>query len=93
MQYLFLVILNIVKLKINYYNKVMKKLLLKLIDLYQKTPLFSHNKCKYYPTCSNYAKEAITNYGAIKGTFLSIKRILKCNPFSKGGIDLVPKDL
>lgn len=71
----------------------MKKLLLKLIDLYQKTPLFIHNKCKYYPTCSNYAKEAITNYGAIKGTLLSIKRILKCNPFSKGGIDLVPKDL
>ena len=71
----------------------MKKLLLKLIDLYQKTPLFSHNKCKYYPTCSNYAKEAITNYGTLKGTLLSIKRILKCNPFSKGGIDLVPKDL
>ncbi len=71
----------------------MKKLLLKLIDLYQKTPLFSHSKCKYYPTCSNYAKEAITNYGTIKGTLLSIKRILKCNPFSKGGIDLVPKDL
>ncbi len=71
----------------------MKKLLLKLIDLYQKTPLFSHSKCKYYPTCSNYAKEAITNYGALKGTILSIKRILKCNPFSKGGIDLVPKDL
>ena len=71
----------------------MKKLLLKLIDLYQKTPLFSHSKCKYYPTCSNYAKEAITNYGVIKGTLLSIKRILKCNPFSKGGIDLVPKDL
>ena len=88
-----MVILNIVKLKINYYNKVMKKLLLKLIDLYQKTPLFSHSKCKYYPTCSNYAKEAITNYGALKGTLLSIKRILKCNPFSKGGIDLVPKDL
>ena len=71
----------------------MKKLLLKLIDLYQKTPLFSHSKCKYYPTCSNYAKEAITNYGTLKGTLLSIKRILKCNPFSKGGIDLVPKDL
>ncbi len=71
----------------------MKKLLLKLIDLYQKTPLFSHSKCKYYPTCSNYAKEAITNYGALRGTLLSIKRILKCNPFSKGGIDLVPKDL
>ncbi len=68
----------------------MKKLLLKLIDIYQSIPLFSHSRCKYYPTCSNYAKEAITKYGAIKGSFLTIKRILRCNPFSKGGVDLVP---
>ncbi len=68
----------------------MKRLLLKLIDLYQKTPLRSHSKCKYYPSCSNYAKEAITSHGAFKGSILSIKRIFKCNPFSKGGIDLVP---
>lgn len=68
----------------------MKKLLLKLIGIYQSLPLRSHNKCKYYPTCSEYSKEAITRYGTFKGTFLSIKRILKCNPFSKGGIDLVP---
>ena len=70
----------------------MKKILLKLIYIYQITPLFSHVKCKYYPTCSNYAKEAIETYGTFKGCFLSIKRILKCNPFSKGGIDFVPKD-
>lgn len=69
----------------------MKKLLLKLIDIYQKIPLSSHNKCKYYPTCSNYAKEAIEVHGSLKGIILTIKRILKCNPFSKGGIDLVPK--
>ncbi len=69
----------------------MKKILLKLIDLYQKTPLRSHSNCKYYPTCSNYAKEAISTYGSFKGGILSLKRILKCNPFSKGGIDLVPK--
>ena len=68
----------------------MKKLLLKLIDIYQSMPISSHSNCKYYPTCSNYAKEAITKYGSIKGSFLAIKRILKCNPFSKGGIDLVP---
>ena len=55
-------------------------------------PFASHSKCKYYPTCSNYAKEAIENYGSIKGTYLAVKRILKCNPFSKGGIDLLPKD-
>ena len=69
----------------------MKKFLLKLIYIYQITPVSSHSKCKYYPTCSNYAKEAIEVHGSIKGMFLSIKRILKCNPFSKGGIDLVPK--
>ena len=65
----------------------MKKLLIKLIEIYQKLPLRSHDKCKYYPTCSNYAKEALNEYGIIKGSFLSIKRILKCNPFSKGGVD------
>lgn len=69
----------------------MKKILVKLINLYQIMPFRSHFKCKYYPTCSNYAKEAIEYYGSIKGTFLAIKRILKCNPVSKGGVDLVPK--
>lgn len=68
----------------------MKKFLLKLIDIYQSIPFTSHLKCKYYPTCSNYAKEAIMIHGAFKGTLLSLKRICKCNPFSKGGIDLVP---
>ena len=53
-------------------------------------PLHSHSRCKYYPTCSEYAKEAIKTHGTIKGLFFAIKRILKCNPFSKGGIDLVP---
>ena len=68
----------------------MKKLLLKIIDIYQKLPLHSHSKCKYYPTCSNYTKEAIIKYGGFKGSILGIKRILRCNPFSKGGVDLVP---
>jgi len=69
----------------------MKKLLLTLIKIYQMTPLSSHSKCKYYPTCSNYAKEAIEIHGSIKGIFLILKRILRCNPFNKGGVDLVPK--
>ena len=69
----------------------MKKILLKIIYIYQILPFKSHSRCKYYPTCSNYAKEAIEIHGSIKGFFLSVKRILKCNPFSKGGIDLVPK--
>ncbi len=90
MQYLFLVNFLLDNLIIKSYTLIMKKLLLKLIDIYQSLPLSSHSKCKYYPTCSNYAKEAITIHGSFKGTILSIKRVLKCNPFSKGGIDLVP---
>ncbi len=46
--------------------------------------------CKYIPTCSQYAIEAIKKYGALKGSFLAAWRILRCNPFSKGGYDPVP---
>jgi len=46
--------------------------------------------CRFYPTCSNYAYEAITQYGLAKGGFLALKRVLKCHPFHSGGIDLVP---
>ncbi len=69
----------------------MKKFLIAMINLYKKfiSPILEsfHIHCKYYPTCSEYAKQAIEKYGVIKGIFLSIKRILKCNPFSKGGYD------
>ena len=69
----------------------MKKILIKLIELYQKhISMWLTNKninCKFYPTCSEYTKQAIVKYGAGKGSILGIKRILKCNPFSKGGYD------
>ena len=69
----------------------MKKVLISLINFYQKHIslwLDSKNiKCKFYPTCSGYTKQAIEKYGVIKGVFLGIKRILRCNPFSKGGYD------
>ena len=67
---------------------MMKKVCIKLIEFYQKaiSPWIGHN-CKYYPTCSEYAKQAIEKYGALKGTLISFKRILRCNPFSKGGYD------
>jgi len=52
--------------------------------------MFGPSKCKFTPTCSSYAIEALEKYGFIKGTFLSIRRILRCNPFSKGGYDPVP---
>ena len=65
----------------------MKKVIIKLIKIYQKTPGLFHFNCKFYPSCSNYTIEALEKYGLIKGSFLGIKRILKCNPFSKGGFD------
>ena len=71
----------------------MKNLLISLINLYQKMPLSSHKACRFTPTCSNYAKEAIERFGSFKGSLLAIKRILKCNPFSKREYiyDPVPK--
>lgn len=54
-------------------------------------PLSSHNQCKYIPSCSNYAIDAIEYYGACKGLLMAIWRILRCNPFSKGGLDPVIK--
>ena len=70
----------------------MKKILILLIRFYQKfiSPMFPA-KCRFYPTCSQYTLEAIKEYGAIKGTYLVIKRILKCHPFHEGGYDPVPK--
>ncbi len=69
----------------------MKHILIKLIKLYQKIPFRSHIYCKFIPTCSNYAIEAINEYGSIKGSYLAIKRILRCNPFNKkSGYDPVP---
>lgn len=69
----------------------MSKIIISLIKLYKKTlsPILNYFgvKCKYYPTCSIYTIQAIEKYGIIKGCFLGIKRILKCNPFSKGGYD------
>ena len=69
----------------------MKKVLVFLIMIYKKiiSPIFEMMgvKCKFYPTCSEYTKQAIEKYGCFKGCFLGIKRILKCNPLSKGGYD------
>jgi len=69
----------------------MKRLLLRFIRFYRRaiSPLFPP-RCRYIPTCSEYALEAVEKYGAVKGTFLATKRILRCNPFHKGGYDPVP---
>ena len=69
----------------------MKKVLIKIIDFYQKfiSSYFEYKgvHCKFEPTCSEYTKQAIEKYGAVKGSILGFKRILRCNPFSKGGYD------
>ena len=69
----------------------MKKLLISLINWYQNNVsewLSIRNiNCKYYPTCSEYTKQAIQKYGALKGICLGVWRIIRCNPFSKGGYD------
>lgn len=69
----------------------MKNIMVGLIRFYQGyiSPLLS-TRCKYTPTCSQYAIEAIQRYGVIKGCLMAIWRILRCNPFSHGGYDPVP---
>jgi putative membrane protein insertion efficiency factor len=75
---------------------MLRSILIKFISLYQRTLSPDHGwfkhpigHCRYYPTCSEYAKQAIKKHGAIKGVFLAIYRIIRCNPWSKGGVDEV----
>lgn len=71
----------------------MKYILLLLVKFYRKfiSPLFQPC-CKYYPTCSTYALKALEKHGAVKGSILSVWRILRCNPWSLGGVDHVPDE-
>ncbi len=66
----------------------MKKILIHIIKFYRKriSPL-KKPCCRFYPSCSSYALDAVTKYGALKGSFLAVKRILKCHPFNAGGYD------
>ena len=68
----------------------MKKILIKGINFYKKfiSPL-KKPCCRFYPTCSTYAIQAIEKYGALNGSVMAIYRILRCNPFCKGGYDPV----
>lgn len=68
----------------------MAKIAILLVRFYQKfisKYILTGNNCRFYPTCSQYSIEAYKKYGFIKGTILTIKRILRCNPFNKGGYD------
>jgi putative membrane protein insertion efficiency factor len=79
---------------------MISKFLLNLIKVYQHTLSFDHGPlkflrptgvCKFYPTCSVYATEAITRYGALRGSYMSFKRLLRCHPWSVGGYDPIKK--
>jgi putative membrane protein insertion efficiency factor len=69
----------------------MKHILLALIRAYQwlLSPFVGHH-CRFHPTCSHYAADAIRTHGAIKGTVLAARRLLRCHPWHEGGVDLVP---
>ena len=69
---------------------MLKKILLLLIKCYQKISALTPPRCRFYPTCSEYTKQAIIKYGIIKGGWLGIKRICKCHPFNEGGYDPLP---
>lgn len=69
----------------------MKQILLALVKFYRAAiSPFRPACCRFYPTCSQYALEAIERYGALKGGYLAFRRILRCNPFHRGGYDPVP---
>lgn len=72
-------------------SKIFSKIFIFIIKLYRRfiSPI-KPSCCRFYPTCSQYALEAFQKYGAFKGFYLSVRRILRCHPFSSGGFDPVP---
>ncbi|HBA64840.1 MAG: membrane protein insertion efficiency factor YidD [Gammaproteobacteria bacterium HGW-Gammaproteobacteria-10] len=72
----------------------MRVLLIAIIKLYQYfiSPLLGKN-CRFYPSCSCYALEALHKHGAAQGTYLIVRRVLKCHPFHEGGLDPVPEKI
>ena len=69
----------------------MKKVALFLISVYQKISALTPSRCRFYPTCSEYTKQAIERFGFMRGSWLGIKRICRCHPLNDGGYDPVPE--
>lgn len=72
-------------------KRLPKLILIGFVKGYQYliSPMLGSN-CRFYPTCSSYMIEAIEKHGAVKGIYLGVKRLLRCHPYSEGGVDLVP---
>lgn len=71
----------------------MRKILVLFVRLYRyAVSPFLGNNCRFYPTCSSYAEQAVTEHGAIKGSWLAVRRICRCHPWHPGGIDPVPNN-
>ena len=68
----------------------MKKIALFLISVYQKISALTPSRRRFYPTCSEYTKQAIERYGIFRGGWLGVKRICKCHPLNEGGYDPLP---
>lgn len=83
----------------HFLDQILARLLIKIIEFYQKTLSLDHSwlkflrpygQCRFRPTCSEYSQQALAKYGAIKGSWLTAKRVVRCNPFNNGGYDPVP---
>jgi putative membrane protein insertion efficiency factor len=70
---------------------LLRKLVVYIIKIYQRwiSPLKIVPSCRFYPTCSQYAVDAVSKYGVLKGGFMALRRLLKCHPFHPGGYDPV----
>lgn len=70
---------------------MIKYFVLFLIKVYQKISYYTPAHCRFYPTCSEYVRQAISKFGVFRGVYLGAKRIVKCHPFHEGGYDPVPE--
>lgn len=67
------------------------RVLVAIIELYRRTAVFRSPRCRFHPTCSTYAVEALRVHGALRGSWLALRRVGRCHPWNPGGVDYVPR--